>query len=145
MISRTMVSILVLAMFCGASIGTADAADTHPIAVEKATKAADAWLKLVDEGKYRESWEQAPTAFRNHVSPDKWEAKVRGTREPLGAVISRTFKSGEFRTDLPGAPPGEYVVVEYDTSFANKKDAVETVTPMRNSEGAWHVAGYFIK
>jgi hypothetical protein len=146
MISRTMVSILLLAAICGGGIRNADAAeDEHPIAVEKATKVANAWLKLVDAGKYKLTWEQAPEVFRNHVSPDQWEAKVRDTRKPLGALLSRKFKSATFQNDVPGAPPGEYVIVEYDTSFENKKDAIETVTPMRDKEGAWQVAGYFIR
>ncbi len=143
MIVRTIVSILVLVAICGGAVGTAQA--DHSIAEANATKAADAWLKLVDDGKYKETWEQAPTVFRNHVSPDKWEAKLRATREPLGAAVSRKFKSAQFKTNLPGAPPGEYVVIEYDTSFENKKDAVETVTPMRDTEGAWRVSGYFVR
>ncbi len=32
-------------------------------------------------------------------------------------------------TSLPGAPDGEYVVIEFITSFSNKKSAIETVTP----------------
>ncbi len=60
---RTIVSILVLVAICGGAVGTAQA--DHSIAEANATKAADAWLKLVDDGKYRETWEQAPTVFRN--------------------------------------------------------------------------------
>jgi hypothetical protein len=37
------------------------------------------------------------------------------------------------------------VVLQYQTSFANKKDAVETVTPMRDKDGQWRVSGYYIK
>ena len=46
---------------------------------------------------------------------------------------------------LPGAPDGEYVVLQFDTSFANKKEAVETVTPMLDKDGKWKVSGYYIK
>jgi hypothetical protein len=35
--------------------------------------------------------------------------------------------------------------MEYDTSFANKKSATETVTPMLDNDGQWRVSGYFIK
>jgi ribosomal protein S17E len=42
-------------------------------------------------------------------------------------------------------PDGKYVVIKYDTSFENKKSAVETVTPMLDKDGKWRVAGYFIK
>ncbi len=42
-------------------------------------------------------------------------------------------------------PDGEYVVVQLETSFANKKAAVETVTPMLEKDGRWRVSGYFIR
>jgi hypothetical protein len=36
-------------------------------------------------------------------------------------------------------------VIQFATSFENKKTAVETVTPMRDGDGAWRVSGYFIR
>jgi len=35
--------------------------------------------------------------------------------------------------------------MQFDTSFANKKAAIETVTPMLDTDGTWRVAGYYIK
>jgi hypothetical protein len=55
------------------------------------------------------------------------------------------LKSRTYSTTLPGAPDGEYVVIQYQTSFANKKASVETVTPMREKDGRWRVSGYFIR
>jgi ribosomal protein S17E len=40
---------------------------------------------------------------------------------------------------------GEYVVIQFETSFENKKTAVETVTPMMDKDGIWRVSGYYIK
>jgi len=48
-------------------------------------------------------------------------------------------------TSMPGAPDGEYVVIQFESSFANKKSAVETVTPMKGEDGVWRVSGYYIK
>lgn len=70
---------------------------------------------------------------------------VSVARKPLGAVLSRTFKLAKYSTSLPGAPDGQYVVIQYDTSFENKKSAVETITPMLDRDGQWRVSGYFIK
>jgi hypothetical protein len=69
---------------------------------------------------------------------------MAGVRKPLGAVVSRQVKSKTYTTSLPGAPDGEYVVIKYDTSFENKRASVETVTPMRDSDGTWRVSGYYI-
>jgi hypothetical protein len=45
---------------------------------------------------------------------------------------------------LPGAPDGEYVVIQFESSFEKKKSAVETVTPMLEKDGKWRVSGYYI-
>jgi hypothetical protein len=60
-------------------------------------------------------------------------------------MVSRRVKGAQYATSLPGAPDGEYVVIQYDTSFAHKASAVETITPMRDGDGQWRVSGYFIK
>ena len=66
-------------------------------------------------------------------------------RQPLGKTTSRKLKSAKYTKTLPGAPDGEYVVIQYQTSFAKKKSAVETVTPMLDNDGKWKVSGYYIK
>jgi len=122
---------------------TAPAADQA--AVDEATKAADRWLKLVDNGDYKQSWETASSLFRNAVTEDQWAKQVGSAREPLGALVSRKLKSAQYATSLPGAPDGKYVVIQDDTVFQNKSAAVETVTPMLDKDGQWRVSGYYIK
>jgi hypothetical protein len=56
----------------------------------------------------------------------------------------RTVRSTTFTHSLPGAPDGDYVIIEYDTRFEKKTQSIETVTPMRDTDGTWKVAGYFI-
>jgi hypothetical protein len=112
---------------------------------EKALKAANAWLGLVDNGKYGESWNTAAQYFKNALTSSQWEQAVSAVRQPLGKVQKRTIKSKDYMTTLPGAPDGEYVVIQYSTSFENKASAVETVTPMLDKDGMWRVSGYFIK
>lgn len=143
MVARSIVSILLLAAICGATIRPAHADDSA--AVQQATRAADAWLKLIDDGKYRESWDQAASLFKDHVTADGWAQMASGARKPLGALISRKLKLAQYSASLPGAPDGQYVVIQYDTVFENKKSAVETVTPMLDRDGQWHVSGYFIR
>jgi hypothetical protein len=55
------------------------------------------------------------------------------------------LKSATYTKSLPGAPDGEYVVIQYDTGFEHKQSAVETVTPMLDKDGKWRVSGYFIR
>lgn len=110
-----------------------------------ATEAAGAWLRLVDAGEYAESWKQAASLFRKQVTAGQWKTAVGNARGPLGKVLSRRLRSAEYRRTLPGAPDGDYVVIQYDTSFEKKKSGIETVTPMKDGDGIWRVSGYFIK
>jgi hypothetical protein len=107
--------------------------------------AANKWLALVDQDKYAESWKEAADLFRHTVQSDLWVASLKALREPLGKLISRKVKSAVYKTTLPGAPDGQYVVIEFTSSFKHKKTAVETVTPMLGKDGVWRVSGYFIK
>ncbi|HRC72186.1 MAG TPA: DUF4019 domain-containing protein [Candidatus Competibacter sp.] len=111
----------------------------------KAQEAAKAWLALVDAEQYGESWDQAATLFRGGVSKADWEKAVKPIRSQLGTLKSRTLKSADLTRSLPGAPDGEYVVVQFDARFENKTAALETVTSMRDKDGSWRVAGYYIR
>jgi hypothetical protein len=70
---------------------------------------------------------------------------MQSLRKPLGKLVSRQVKSKTYITSLPGALDGEYVVIQFETSFEKKKSTVETVTPMMHKDGQWRVSGYFIK
>ncbi|MBT8350235.1 MAG: DUF4019 domain-containing protein [Deltaproteobacteria bacterium] len=111
----------------------------------KAVRAAKAWLALIDEGKYNESWMTAAVYFKKAITKQKWEQSLTAVREPLGKLIFRKLKSKVYTKSLPGAPDGEYVVIQFATSFENKVSAIETVTPMLDQDGKWRVSGYYIK
>ncbi|HKD17160.1 MAG TPA: DUF4019 domain-containing protein [Thermoanaerobaculia bacterium] len=112
---------------------------------EKAAEAAAlSWLGLVDQGKYSESWDAAAEVFRGSVTKAQWESALGEARKPLGHLVSRNLKSAKFRKET-GAHAGEYVVLEFDTSFEHRPSSIETVTPMKQKDGTWKVAGYFIK
>ena len=148
MLRKSLVSILVsismIAAICGGIVRSASADDRNS-QVEQAIKAAEAWLKLVDDGKYRESWEQSASLFRDKITPEGWEKLAKSTRAHTGALVSRKFKLAAYATSLPGAPPGQYVVIEYDASYANIQSAIDKVTPMLDTDGQWHVSGYWIQ
>jgi hypothetical protein len=114
-------------------------------AVQSATESATKWLALVDGGNFAVSWNEAAQYFKNAVSKEEWVKMLQAHRLPLGAVKSRKLKSATYKTSVPGAPDGKYVVIRFESSFENKKEATETVTPMLDKDGQWRVSGYFIK
>ena len=114
-------------------------------AVAKAQAAATSWLTVTDGGNYGRSWEDAASLFKAAVTKADWEKAIKSSRAPLGAMKARKVKSATFMRTLPGAPDGEYVVIQFESEFEHKAAAVETVTPMRDKDGAWRVSGYYIK
>jgi hypothetical protein len=124
---------------------------TTPIAMSlepreaAAESAARAWLALVDAGSYDESWSAASALFRQKVPKERWQSAASNARSPLGALKSRTLQSATFKSTLPGAPDGEYVIVQFASSFENKASAIETVTPMKDPDGTWRVSGYYVR
>ena len=100
---------------------------------------------MVDEGNYTESWSQASALFKTAVTKEQWQQSLKAVRAPLGKVVARKLKSKQYSKTLPGAPDGEYVVIQYETTFENKKSAIETITPMLDKDGKWRVSGYYIK
>jgi hypothetical protein len=102
-------------------------------------------LSLVDHDNYAESWSTAASLFKSAVTQEKWQAAAKTARAPLGQLQSRVLKSAMATTTLPGAPDGEYVVFQFNTSLEHKAASVETVTAIREKDGSWHVGGYFIK
>jgi len=110
-----------------------------------AQQSSTAWLALVDSGKYDQSWDEAADYFKHAVSKAQWQGMLQSTRTPLGKLISRKLKAATYTKSLPGAPDGEYVVIQYDSGFEHKDAAVETVVPMLDKDGTWRVSGYFIK
>jgi hypothetical protein len=120
-------------------------AEENPEAEKAALEAAESWLKLMDAGKYTQTWEEAAEYVKALVNREKWQNDLQGVRKPLGKIVSRDLKSTHYTTSAPGAPDGQYVIIQYNTSFENKKSAVETITPMLEKDGKWKVSGYYIR
>jgi DNA-binding CsgD family transcriptional regulator len=116
------------------------AAENTPASLD----AALAWVALVDQGKWHESWQAAAGMFRAQVSDARWAEMVTPVRKPLGAVVSRKFESVLKSKTLPGAPDGDYEILKFQTVFADRPDSVETVMLAREGS-SWRVIGYFIR
>ncbi len=115
---------------------------------DKATAAQGAttdWLKLVDSGNYAQSWDEAATVMKTMVAKEQWQQILLTNRAPLGTLVSRKLTSAEYKEDLPGAPRGQYVVLQYVSSFEHKSSVIETATPTLDKDGRWRVSVYFVK
>ena len=106
---------------------------------------AQVFLASVDAGDFAKSWEDAGEFFQSETTVDEWTATVDPVRTPLGEVEERRLASVQRLSTLPGAPDGDYEVIQFQTKFADRELlTIETVIMVRNGD-AFDVAGYFIR
>jgi len=111
---------------------------------EDAARAMTAWLQVIDQGRYAESWNGLAAPVRGMLTAEQWDATLRQARAPFsGTVAGRVAEVAEPIPQPQGAPPGEYVRLVFLTSFSGGASARETVVGMRE-EDTWRGAGYFI-
>ncbi len=119
-----------------AAAPTASRVAPDPVVVDAAQK----FLTLGDQARWEEGYRATGTAFRKLNTLQAWTMACEQVRSPLGALVSRTLIGQE---NLP-APPNGYEVVKFRTRFANKPEAVETVT-LEREDGSWRVVGVTIE
>lgn len=116
-----------------------------PDSTGAAVAAARVWLQLVDAGQYGESWDSAAAIFRSAVTRSGWEGAVREGRAPFEPFGARELLGASYQTQLPNAPPGAYVVIQFRAKTGKERTVVETITPARDQDGRWRVAGYYVR
>ena len=122
------------------NLGTVTEAQPKSDAEQAALPAAKDWLKMIDARDYSGSWNQAARAFQAAVTVKGWGDSLKKYREPAGDVVLRKLLN--IRGEVP---PGNYVIMQFQTDFTKKHSAVETVTFVDEKDGPWKAAGYFIK
>lgn len=103
------------------------------------------WLALADEGQYTESWRKASPRLRNEKTETDWIKSIEAIRKPLGLMEARYIATAGYTEGLSRFPEGEYVVVQFYTTFKIKGLALETITLAKENDEVWRVADYKIK
>jgi hypothetical protein len=114
-------------------------------AEKEAIAAATAWLALLDRNQLSQAWDAAAEPLKAIKDRRDFIKLIADARKPLGTMKSRQLESKQYATTLPRAPAGQYFVLQFKTSFANRKSAVETITPMLDKDKKWRVSGYYVK
>jgi hypothetical protein len=123
----------------------AQATDSAGTAVSAAEIAAKSWLELIDARRYDQSWDSAAAVFRSAVTKAAWAGAVNDGRAPFEPLGQRTLLAATYTTQLPNLPPGQFVVIQYRTKAGQGKTVIETITPARDPDGRWRVAGYYVR
>ena len=103
------------------------------------------WLNLIDGGRYGAAYDEAAASFRKGIEKLKWEVAAQNARAASGPLINRRMRTATFTRSIPGAPDGEYVIMQFDTRFDRQPLVTEMLTSEREKDGQWRVAGYWIR
>lgn len=111
----------------------------------ESAKVAEDWLKLVDQGRYADSWEKAAKLFQRTITKSGWVVALDMIRKPLGTVRSRKIRDQKPAWNPKGLPAGAYMVLDYSTEFSHGNASIEQITMVQESDKNWKVLTYFIK
>jgi hypothetical protein len=131
--------LIALSLALSAAQAPAPAQPSSPAVAE-----ARQWAALIDQGRYPDSWTRGGTILKAQVTAAALQAAIEPVRKALGAVVSRTLKSETPTSSLPGAPPGDYDLIQFDTAFTGKTGAIETIVLAHEPSG-WKVDGWAIR
>lgn len=101
-----------------------------------AARTAEAFLKLLDESRWAESYAATGTQFRKLNTLERWAEVSGAVRPPLGTVVTRELVGNEF---VP-APPQGYRLVKFRSRYANGTVQTESLS-LAVEDGGWKVAG----
>lgn len=113
-------------------------------AVDASEQAANAWLKLLDQGSYGNSWDAGALALRLTMSRKEWVQTLDATRKPLGRPTDRKVADIRLSQDPKGLARGNYMIFLFETKFSTGHLAKEILTLQQNNKGEWHVLTYLV-
>lgn len=133
--------VLLVAAILAVAPSNAQQAPGSIVAVAAATEESTHWLEALDAERYQEAWADTAQIMQAGHSLGEWVREVGAPREKLGKPLIRELKSGDYATEMPGAPKGEYVTVVYLTQYSHAPPVQETIVLMMEGD-RWRVAGY---
>lgn len=104
-------SLLAAVLFSGPT-SAAESVGKSPLADD-----AEIWLRMLDEGKFEEAWQQTDQFFQSVISHDDFLKFAKRIRQPLGAAQRRVVWDESFRENAQGRPDGPYFAVKFQTTF----------------------------
>jgi hypothetical protein len=116
----------------------------HAADIQAARQAAEAWIQLLDDGKFDQAYLQMGMTAHRQISQQQWRDQLNATRARYGTLESRIFQYPNYTTTLKNAPPGQYVVLNYLCTFSSHLTSPETVVMTKVGTG-WMVAGFQVE
>jgi hypothetical protein len=107
---------------------------------EQAREAADAWLALFDADDIEGTYETAAETFKTQVEMQDWQMQAEQVKQAVGELDGRTYMETTYADELPQAPEGDYMIVQYDTQYANLNVTEFVILVLE--EDTWRMVGF---
>jgi len=123
---------------------TTPTAPTYTAKQKAAIEVAEKWLAMIDRGEYGKAWDQSAPLFQSKVKRTQWVEGLPKSREPLGAMKSRTLEA----VGVPEAPKEqanlEFLQLGFNSEF-EKNDKAQEAVMLVLVKGIWRPVGYLIR
>lgn len=96
------------------------------------------------EGSSIVPWETAAPFMETTLTKTTWNETIRTMHDHIGPLASRSLFSTTETAEIPSAPHGRYVIVQFRSRFAREQTAVEEVVAVLSGDGRWRVDGYHV-
>ena len=94
---------------------------------QQATGTARRFLEHLDRQEVETAWLLMTPHFRDLHDALTWQEEQQTLRRVYGPLISRSSKAFSCQETFYHAPDGNYAIVQFDSTFQNKRKAIETV------------------
>ncbi|SAK43897.1 membrane protein [Caballeronia hypogeia] len=162
-IKRSLAALLLMSFGIASQAQQAQPAPVHSAAVRSLTKeqqgaldkqdqdvaqVAVAIVRLIDQDKAGEVWDQSSPIARQIIARDAFVKKIAHDRAPLGAPGMRMpMGVKHYQYDGTGnMPAGAYLNILFDTQFSQSaQSSREMVTFILDSDNVWRFVGYSVR
>lgn len=139
------ITVLWLLMLCMLPYAVAKETDL----LEQVESSARSWLEWLDNEKYSESWQNASASLQKKTSEQAWIKTVAPLRNGRGKPTARYIATASSAKSLSGFPDGDYVILQFYTTFSEKGLAFETITLVKSDDSVgaenWKAVEYSIR
>jgi hypothetical protein len=131
---------LLLAVAWGGAASAGERSNRNPLSED-----AEQWLRMLDEEKYEEAWQQTTTLFRSAMSYDYFLRFAKHVRRPVTAGALRVVEDEALRNDMPGLPYGPYFDVTFEATSPTKRTGSSEHIILAPDGCQWKVTSYELK
>lgn len=110
--------------------------------ITNALTASNRFLKKLDAGKFKSSWDNLSLIIKNDISESKWNTTINTIRRTTGSLVRRLEPKAGFTETLPDTQPGKYFIFDYPSEFKNIEAKERIVVGYEG--GNWKIVGYFL-